>query len=308
MSENSQTHHLRKASRIAPSLAKLLTQYHQTHWLASDPIQYPHRYRSAKDQEVAAFIAACFAYGSVQLVHRAVSAILAPMGESPAAFVKNYNGTNYWPGFYHRFHHDGHVQILIRVLQSAIAKYGSLGEMFRQNQTPARDAPALGICERVLDGAATWLRTQALSEIKSPDLARGMRFFFNSPSDGSACKRMVMFMRWMVRHDDIDLGLWDWFPASELVIPADTHVARISYYLRLRGGKEKQAPNWKMAREITASLKRVNPEDPVCYDFAIARLGILDVCKRKYQKSICERCPVEPGCRFSNMKARARCA
>jgi uncharacterized protein (TIGR02757 family) len=106
----------------------------------------------------------------------------------------------------------------------------------------------------------------------------------------------------MVRKDDIDLGLWDWMTADSLIIPTDTHVARISYYLRLRKGTELQAPNWKMACEITSSLRQLSAKDPVKYDFALARLGILDICKRKYAKSVCERCPVSPGCRFYGKK------
>lgn len=266
-------------------------------------MQFPHRYASEQDKEIAAFIAACFAYGSVQLVHRAVAAVLLPMGERPSYFIKNYDGKNFWPGFYHRFHHEEHVVLLIRVLKKALDQYGSLSELFRLN-SEVSESDQKPHCERVLDGAARWLQFTAMYEAQSAqksELVRGMRFFFNAPADGSACKRMLMFLRWMVRKDEIDLGLWGWIKPSELVVPTDTHVARISYYLGLRGGREQQAPNWKMALEITQSLRQINASDPVLYDFAIARLGILDICKRKYLNSICEKCPVEPGCRFSNL-------
>lgn len=224
------------------------------------------------------------------------------MGQNPAEFVRNFDGKNHWVGFYHRFHHEDHVVVLIGLLQQAVAEYGSLGELFRQNagKTPG----ACANMEAVLGGAADWFRSRAILQVRAQgraDLERGMKFFFNTPEDGSACKRMAMFLRWMVRRDSIDLGLWSWMSPADLVIPADTHVARIAYYLRLRGGTEAQAANWKMAREITEGLKRINPADPVAYDFALARLGILDICKRKYTQSICERCPVEPVCRFSNL-------
>lgn len=283
-------------SPLIGSLASLLEQLHVSHWIASDPIQYAHRYSTAADRELAGFVAACFAYGSVKLVHRAVAAVLAPMGESPFAFVRAYDGKNHWPGFYHRFHHEWHVVVLISVLRRAIEEYGSLGELFRRNA-------AVYDAESVLNGAAHWFRKASLEEsarVARADIGRGMRFFFNAPEDGSACKRMAMFLRWMVRHDEIDIGLWRWMSPADLVIPVDTHVGRIAYYLRLRGGKEGAAPSWRMAREITESLRRIDASDPVRYDFALARLGILDICKRRYTKSVCERCPVRPACRFAN--------
>lgn len=284
------------------AMRKLLEQFHSPHWINSDPIQYAHRYTEPGDQEIAAFIGACFAYGSVKLVHRAVEAVLKPMGRSPAEFVRRFDGANCWPGFYHRFHHEWHVVALVLVLKRALLEYGSLGELFRQSQDVESESER---CESVLNGAADWLRKHSLeiaTRLGRPDIERGLRFFFNAPKDGSACKRMAMFLRWMVRKDDIDLGLWSWMHPKDLVVPADTHVARIAYYLRLRGGKEKASANWKMAREITESLRAFDPNDPVRYDFALARLGILDICKRRYTKSICERCPVESVCRFSNQK------
>ena len=289
---------------LQPFFGQLLESYHQPHWIKSDPIQFAHRYSDPKDQEVVAFIAACFAYGSVKLVHRAAEAVLKPMGAHPAKFIQKFNGSNYWPGFYHRFHTDEHLVILIALLKQVLNEHGSLSELFRSQRELKDGHP----CEQVLNGAARWFQTRASLEVakaKRPDLLRGLRFFFNAPEDGSACKRMVMFLRWMIRKDEIDLGLWTWFDAADLVVPADTHVSRIAYYLRLRGGKEERAANWAMAREITDSLRVIDCNDPVKYDFALARLGILDICKRQYAKSVCERCPVEPGCRYSNLNGGA---
>jgi uncharacterized protein (TIGR02757 family) len=292
------------AAALGPFLDELVRRYHSQHWLDSDPIQFPRRFSRADDREVVAFIAACFAYGSVTLIHRAVNAVLAPMGENPADFIRGFDGKSHWPGFYHRFHHEEHVTILMLLLKKALAEYGSLGRLF---QARAEDGEGV-LAERVLNGAARWLQDAAREEVdraRRPDLLRGMLFFFNAPADGSACKRMTMFLRWMVRRDEIDLGLWDWLSPRDLVIPADTHVGRIAYYLRLRSGTEKRAPDWRMACEITASLREIKPEDPTLYDFALARLGILSICRKHYARSVCERCPVEPGCRYSNLRRRA---
>jgi uncharacterized protein (TIGR02757 family) len=288
---------------LEPFFSKLLSVYHDPQWLKSDPIQFAHRYPKPEDREVVAFLSACFAYGSVILVHRAIEGVLTPMGEHPAQFIRNYRKERVWSGFYHRFHKEGHLEILILLLKKILTEYGSLSsffESFANNNGSHHSAR----CESSLNGAARWLQNEGsllAVNLKRPELERGVRFFFNAPEDGSACKRMLMYMRWMVRDDAIDLGIWKWLSPRELVIPADTHVARISYYLRLRKGRENQAASWKMALEITESLRQINPKDPVIYDFAIARLGILDICKRKYTTSICERCPVAPGCRFSQL-------
>ena len=102
-------------------------------------------------------------------------------------------------------------------------------------------------------------------------LSIGSKFMFPVPEKGSACKRMNLFLRWMVRKDDLDFGLWREIHTSKLVIPVDTHVARISRSLRLTKRKN---VSWKMAEEITEKLKKFDPEDPVKYDFAICHIGM----------------------------------
>jgi uncharacterized protein (TIGR02757 family) len=127
---------------------------------------------------------------------------------------------------------------------------------------------------------------------RSPDLPRdaGVRHLLTSPAGGSACKRMNLYLRWMVRGGDgIDCGLWPGVPTSALVIPLDTHVARISRFLGLT---RRRTQDWKMAEEITASLRRFDPADPVKYDFAICRLGILDHCPSRRNLHKCAACPL----------------
>jgi len=102
-------------------------------------------------------------------------------------------------------------------------------------------------------------------------LSRGIVFMFPLPEKGSACKRMNLFLRWMVRKDELDFGLWSQIPTSKLIIPVDTHIARICKQLRLTNRKN---VSWKMAEEITNSLKKFDPDDPVKYDFAICHIGM----------------------------------
>ncbi len=252
---------------------ELLTRYNRRDFLHSDPIQFPHRYNDPKDQEVAAFIAALFAYGSVNLIARAVETILKPLGESPAKALRAYTGReNLWPGFYHRFHNEKHLVVLLKVTGGILREHGSLGIFFEKCYLAGgRDM------EGMLNHAAhqLWDVLRAESS-RSPELWQGLRFLINAPEGGSACKRMVMFLRWMVRKDEIDFGLWTWMKPSELLIPVDTHIARFSHQLKLRKGTAKRAVSWAMAKEITTSLRQLNPDDPVCYDFCLTRVGIIE--------------------------------
>jgi uncharacterized protein (TIGR02757 family) len=128
--------------------------------------------------------------------------------------------------------------------------------------------------------------------------ARGVRraaggFFFPRPSAGSACKRLNLFLRWMVRSDALDPGGWTRVRPAQLIVPLDTHVVRVGRCLRLTS---RATPGWAMAREITGSLRAVDPDDPVKYDFAICHLGMLDLCSHERQRR--ERvCPLSEVCR-----------
>ena len=102
-------------------------------------------------------------------------------------------------------------------------------------------------------------------------ITQGFRFMFADPLTGSACKRMNLFLRWMIRKDELDFGIWNEIPTDKLVIPVDTHVARICKKLNLTKRKN---PGWKMAEEITENLKKFDPADPVKYDFAICHIGM----------------------------------
>ncbi|MDR7513161.1 MAG: DUF2400 family protein, partial [Armatimonadota bacterium] len=104
----------------------------------------------------------------------------------------------------------------------------------------------------------------------------GVQFFFPRPSSGSGCKRINLFLRWMVRRDAVDLGVWRAIPPSKLVIPLDTHVIRVGQCLGLT---RYRTPGWRMAAEITRSLRQCDPADPVKYDFALCRLGMSGECR-----------------------------
>jgi uncharacterized protein (TIGR02757 family) len=127
-------------------------------------------------------------------------------------------------------------------------------------------------------------------------------FFFPDPASGSACKRWNMYLRWMVRRDRLDLGLWPGIPTSRLVMPTDTHIHLVARRLRLT---RRRTADWRTAREITDRLARIDPRDPVRYDYALCRLGILQICKPQRGLSLCSECPVQEPCSVGSRRMPA---
>ena len=127
-----------------------------------------------------------------------------------------------------------------------------------------------------------------------PGAGQGVRYFLPSPRDGSACKRLNLFLRWMVRRGDgLDFGLWREVSTAKLVIPLDAHVSRIARYIGLT---DRPTPSWRTALEVTARLRRFDAEDPVKYDFSLCRLGILKLCPKKRNLTKCRNCSLVEVC------------
>ena len=128
----------------------------------------------------------------------------------------------------------------------------------------------------------------------------GVGYFFPQPSKGSACKRLNLFLRWMIRSDALDLGVWSRVPASKLVVPLDTHVIRVGRCLQLT---RYASPGWKMASDITASLAKIDPDDPTRYDFSICHLGMMNACGFSRAQADSQ-CPLRGACRPRARKPR----
>jgi uncharacterized protein (TIGR02757 family) len=252
-----------------------------------DPLQLVHRHTNPYDQEVAALIAAAFAYGRADIVVRNAGWVLDRMVPAPHAYLRTFDrkeALTRFAGFAHRFHKTGDLVDLLDRLSRAIRTYGSLGALFRQcyQESDEDIGPSLArFVGEIIGRTATGNRQ--------------LHYLLPSPSDGSACKRMNLFLRWMVRRTEPDLGLWDFVDPAKLVVPLDTHVHRITTFLGLN---RRKSPDWKCAREVTTRLAKFDPADPVRYDFAICRLGILDLCSRKRRKENCDVCQLRDVCRF----------
>ena len=251
-----------------------------------DPLQLVLRYDDPRDQEVAGLLAAAFAYGRADIVVSNVGGVLDRMQPSPFAYVLKFNRARAmrdFAGFAHRFHKTPELVALLQRIAAAIKKFGSLGELFRRcySEDDADIGPSL---QRFVDALLSGRATSA-----------ALRYLLTSPRDGSACKRMNLFLRWMVRRTPPDLGIWNFVDPAKLVMPLDTHVHRIATFLGLN---DRRTPDWKAARSITDRLAKLDAADPIRYDFAICRLGILDLCSRKRRKENCDVCLLRDVCRF----------
>jgi uncharacterized protein (TIGR02757 family) len=278
-------------------LDAFLDNFPKEQHIASDPVQFVHRYDNPRDREVVGLIASAFAYGNVQIVLRSVRSALGYLGPAPAETVASFDprkDIRHLRGFYHRFNTARDLAALFWIIRRTLEEYGSLEAAFVSGLSP-NDADVGAALEHF---CSTLLGFGHEQFYPRNELKRrvGVRFFFPSPSQGSACKRMNLYLRWMVRpHDGVDCGVWDRVTPRQLVIPVDTHIARISSYIGLTAMK---SPGWGMALDITRSLRKLHSEDPLRYDFALCHLGIAGDCPRKRDLQKCMQCPIVAICRL----------
>ena len=265
--------------------------------LANDPVQFVHRYDDPRDREVVGLIASVFAYGNVKSVLKTVNGALNYLGSSPAQSIASFDprrDLRRLRGFYHRFNTSRDLAVLFWIIRRTLEDHGSLEAAF-VSALSTKDADITGALENF---SHTFLGFGHEQFYPRGELKRriGVRFLFPSPSEGSACKRLNLYLRWMVRPEDgIDCGVWTGVATRQLVIPLDTHIARISSYIGLTDLK---SPGWPMALDITRSLRRLHAADPVRYDFALCHLGIAGDCPRKRNVEKCARCPIVAICRL----------
>jgi uncharacterized protein (TIGR02757 family) len=248
--------------------------------LANDPLSFCHRYPDPADREVVGLIASSFAYGNVKIILRNLEGIFSIMGEHPRRFLERFRpdtGRQMFAGFRHRFNDDRDLCALLLALRYILKDHGSIERFFLAGHPEA--APDIGAGLSSFSSRILAMDFAPVFDSSSITADSYFSFLFPSPIGGSACKRLCMFLRWMVRPDDgIDLGLWKDVSPAQLVIPVDAHILRISRYLGMTSRKQ---GDWKTAREITAALTILDPLDPVRYDFSLAHLGISEGCGRR---------------------------
>jgi len=251
-------------------IESIYRQYHHPRYLGLDPLVCVRRFDDDENREVVGLFSSALAYGRVEIIVRNIDRLIdGVMGGDPAAFVKE---TPYaekrkaLAGFKHRFNDGDDVAALLEAVNTAMSRHGSIGGCFKDCLTRSggqfRSALTLfadGLKGALKDGAAS---------------RPSFEYLIPSPARGSACKRMALYLRWMARKDDgIDLGVWKDVPPSILTVPVDTHVARIAKHYGLT---TRNAADWKMSEEITAALRKFDPEDPVRFDFSLCHAGMVN--------------------------------
>ena len=264
-------------------------------YLSTDPLAFLHRYDDPADIEVVGLVASVLAYGHVKMIQRSVGRVLDALGERPAQYVRSFKarqGGSEFSGFSHRFSRGPDIVLLLHYMKQMLEAENSIGSFFYAGHQPG--APDIGSSLSSFSERALALDCTPVYPDGVLPKDAGVRFFFPSPGRGSACKRLNLYLRWMVRSDDgLDFGLWDFVSPSQLVIPLDTHVARIC---GLIGLTKRKSAGWSTALEITENLRKLDSSDPVKYDFAICRLGILDRCPRAPSARKCAECEIRALC------------
>ena len=280
------------ALRLKPLLDRFAERAPYQARIPFDPVEFPHRYRDPRDVEVSGLLAASLAYGRADLFRSKLEVLFSRIGSSPGTFVAELRprgAAKLLGDFVYRFNVGTDLAVLLLGMGRALRELGSLEALF------ARQLQQHGDLHGALGGFTAWLRKGPIGSLRrelGPE--RGLHHLLPSPLGPGAAKRLNLFLRWMVRGpDQVDFGIWSSVPPSLLVIPLDTHVGRIARHLRLTKRKDL---SWRTAEEITASLRRIDPSDPVRYDFALCHYGMSGGCPLIPRSENCGRCSLLPAC------------
>jgi uncharacterized protein (TIGR02757 family) len=241
---------------------------------ALDPVEIVRRYPRLDDREVVAFVASGLAFGRVASVMASIEAMCAVLGPHPAEAIRSFTPSTDRARFDplgHRWTRGRDLAALVWILRRILDTSGSIERFFATSVDA--EAPDVG---PALESFSTRARAIGLAPVYGRvPTTPGAWYFFSRPSSGSACKRLNLFLRWMVRQDNVDPGGWTSVPARQLVVPLDTHTIRVGRCLRLT---RRRSPGWRMATEITAALRALDPADPVRFDFSLCHLSMMGAC------------------------------
>ena len=244
---------------LKDELEKLYRRCNTRIYVHPDPIEFLYEYEDLRDREIVGMIASSLAYGRVVQILKSVRTVLEALGPSPYLFLVSADHETIrkpLEDFVHRFARGGHVAALLWGIKQAIVRYGSLYNCFASGMSSADENLFPAMCAFA-------------AEITGK--ANGPGHLVACPEKGSACKRLNLYLRWMVRKDRVDPGGWDEISPGRLIIPLDTHMHRIGLALKLTNRKQ---ADLRTALELTSGFKAISPDDPLKYDFALTRLGI----------------------------------
>ncbi len=245
-------------TRLKDNLEYLYKTYNKKEYINPDPLMFLYEFPEKQDQEIAGLLAACFAYGRVEMIIKTVAVILEKMKNRPYQYIVNGSKESIdadFKGFRYRFATQEHLSNLILGIQVVIEKYTSLENCFytKWKQSDETIVPAL-----------TFLTDQIRG-------TRQIGHLLADPNKKSACKRSHLFLRWMVRQDQVDPGGWDKINPSQLIVPLDTHMYKAG---KMLGFTKRKSMDLKTAIEITNGFRAIEKDDPIKYDFCLTRFGI----------------------------------
>jgi len=258
-------------ARLQQELDRLYLQYDHR-FVDPDPLQFVRAQPTDADREVVGMLAASLAFGNVRSIKASIAAVLDVLGPRPAEAVRAAEPhalARRLAGFKHRWTTGRDVASLLFLVRQMLESSGSVEAFFAAGLDPS--AADVGGALASFSARALALDHGGLYRGRRLPRDAGVRFFLPSPDGGSACKRLNLYLRWMVRKDSVDLGVWTSLRPAALVIPLDAHIYSIS---RRVGLTRYRSPGWRMAADITRRLRRFCPEDPVKYDFAFHRMGL----------------------------------
>jgi len=284
---------MRRASALREPLERLYREFDYGGRVERDALRFPLRYPDPRDREVVALLTACLAYGRVDLFGRALDLALGRMSPSPAAFVTEFDPrrqADAFAGFIYRFNRPRDLVAFCVAARDLLARYGTLEKCFAAGD-PDEHGPITPALERFARG---FLEADLRDVFPRGRISRGYRHLFPLPSAGGPCKRLHLFLRWMIRREAPDFGLWTTISPARLLIPIDTHVENMS---RAIGLTRRRSRNWRMAEEITARLALLDPADPVKYDFALCHTRMAGDCRDRRDPVVCPPCGLRGVCR-----------
>ncbi len=269
-------------------LDKLYIEMNSLEKVGKDPVSFPHKFEKEKDIEISAFISACFAFGNVNKIIETLERIFNTMNYEPYYYLKTSTKKDIlkdFKGFVYRFVNENSIGEFLYSLGILLKKHGRLIDFAEEN--------AIKTAENIFNGINSFA--------DNPDLIKKSNLLPDITKK-SPCKRLNLFFRWMVRKDNVDFGLWSGkLKPSQLIIPLDTHILRISKRL---GFTKRKNSSLKTAIEITENLKQFNPSDPVKYDFSLCHTGIQGICNADINKAKCTFCSLQPCCIEGKMKKK----
>ncbi len=236
-------------------LDELAEKYETEDFIKDDPVRFGHRFKDKKDIEIASFMASLVAYGRRDIFTKKLDKLFEIADNKPLEFILNFE-PEILGDFNYRFGKPKDFAEIFTILKELYTKDGGLEELFKYGYKTSENL-FIPVCDYFY------------SRVK--DAGQGFYFMIPNPRNGGAMKRMCMFLRWMVRKGPVDFGIWDFMPQSELLIPLDVHVARIS---REMGLLKRTTNDFKAVLELTENLKKLDPNDPVKYDFAMFGYGV----------------------------------